>query len=91
MIRNVKWMDNQDIYKLAEEGLIKQYDKNNINLIKNYNYIESIDLMEKGYSQTELNNRYQQKEKNINIIKIYKNIKNIKDYLYTFIHKLNKF
>jgi len=51
MIRNVKWIDNQDIYKLAEEGLIKQYDKNNINLIKNYNYIESIDLMEKGYLQ----------------------------------------
>ena len=45
MKKNVKWINN--IYKLVEERL---KDNENINL-ENYNYIESIDLMEKGYPQ----------------------------------------
>ena len=75
---------------MAEEGLLNNFDKKNIFLLKNSNYIESIDLMEKGLSQIKIKydifNQKENIDKNrINII--LKNIKNIKNFLFTFIQK----
>ena len=90
MKKNVKGIDKKDVYTMAEEGLLNNFDKKNIFLLKNCNYIESIDLMEKGFSQIKIKydifNQKENIDKNrINII--LKNIKNIKNFLFTFIQK----
>ena len=89
MKKNVKWLDSKDIYTMAEEGLLSDYDKKNNFLLKNTNYIESIDLMEKGFSQIKIKYDLLSQKENIDkdrINIILKNIKNIKNFLFTFIH-----
>ena len=52
--KNVKWIDNIDLYNLAEQGLLYELDHVNKNLedIKS----EKMDLLEKGYSSYIISN-----------------------------------
>ena len=58
--KNVKWIDNIDLYNLAEQGLLYELDHVNKNLedIKS----EKMDLLEKGYSSYIINNNTENTE-----------------------------
>lgn len=58
--KNVKWIDNIDLYNLAEQGLLYELDHVNKNLedIKS----EKMDLLEKGYSSYITNNNIENTE-----------------------------
>ena len=58
--KNVKWIDNIDLYNLAEQGLLYELDHVNKNLedIKS----EKMDLLEKGYSSYIINNNKENTE-----------------------------